>query len=80
MKYYHQFDEKGNHRLGTVKYKQPEDRVRWGKWASYSAPAMLGQYLAVTEYYQGSVEFPNPEVLYRVQKDVWPLLEYPVSK
>ena len=77
MRYIHQFDDKGNHRLGTVKYDYgsptKESVVRWGKWASYKTPAMLGQYLAVTEYYQGSQEFPDSKLLYRVQADVWPL-------
>ena len=77
MRYIHQFDDKGNHRLGTVKCDSEspttESAVRWGRWASYQTPAMLGQYLAVTEYYQGSCEFPDPKLLYRIQADVWPL-------
>lgn len=72
MKYFHQYDERGNHRLGTSRYKS-EDKIRWGKWASYQAPAMLGQYAAVTDYYTGSAEFPDCKLLYRIQKDVWPL-------
>lgn len=75
MKYYHEYDDKGNHRLGTSTLKTAA--IRWGKWASYKSPAMLGQYLAVTDYYSGSDEFPNCKVLYRVQKDVWPLEELP---
>lgn len=77
MRYTHQFDAKGNHRLGRTKYdaKSPtkESAVKWGAWASYQTPAMLGQYLAVTEYYAGSVEFPDPKILYKVQQNVWPL-------
>lgn len=80
MRYIHQIqpsDDGGKHRLGRTKYdpKSPnkESRVIWGEWASYRAPAMLGQYLAVTEYYSGSSEFPNPKFLYRIQADVWPL-------
>lgn len=77
MRYIHQFDEKGNHRLGSTKYSRTasgeETKVKWGDWAPYSSPAMLGQYLVVTEYFQGSKEFPDPQLLYRVQKDVWPL-------
>jgi len=77
MKYYRQYDEKGNHRLGTTKYKrgEPEGPIRWGEWAPYTAPAMLGQYAAVTDYYTGSAEFPDSKVLYRIQRDVWPLSE-----
>ena len=75
MKYYHEIADNGNHRLGTSKYKRGDttSTIKWGPWASYTAPAMLGQYLAVTEYYRGSVEFPDPTVLYRVQRDVEPL-------
>ena len=84
MKYFHQYDEKGNHRLGTSRYDQKlpgkESEIKWGEWASYQTPAMLGQKLAVTEYYRGSKEFPNPEVLYQVQSDVWPLSPVEVYK
>ena len=76
MRYIHQLGD-NKHRLGRTKYdaKSPnkESPVIWGEWASYRAPAMLGQYLAVTDYYATSAEFPNPRFLYRVQSDVWPL-------
>ena len=73
MKYYHEYDERANHRLGTSTIKS--EKIRWGKWTGYTSPAVLGQYLAVTDYFTGSVEFPDCKVLYRVQKDVWPLIE-----
>jgi len=71
MVYFHEYDERGNHRLGTRKINSEE--IRWGKWASYKEPAMLGQYAAVTDYFTGSVGFPNCDMLYRIQKNVWPL-------
>lgn len=75
MKYYHQYDSCGNHRLGTSRYsaKKKDTPIKWGKWVPYTHPATLGQYAAVTEYYDGSVAFPDCKVLYRIQKDVWPL-------
>ena len=77
MRYIHEIDGTGQHRLGSTKYnaKSPvkESPVKWGQWAAYEVPAMLGQYLAVTEYYRGSAEFPDNNLLYRIQKDVWPL-------
>lgn len=77
MRYIHQLDSEGRHRLGRTKYKAnsptKETQILWGEWVSYREPAMLGQYLAVTDYYKGSREYPNPDLLYRVQKDVWPL-------
>jgi len=82
MRYYHQYDEKGNHRIGTSKYNKDKTKpivIRWGQWASYRSPAMLGQYAAVTEYYAGSKEFPQANKLYRITKDVWPLEDYPTE-
>jgi len=77
MRYIHQYGENGKHRLGKTKYnpKSPtnESTIKWGEWAPWRSPAMLGHYLAVTEYYRDSQEFPNPKLLYRVQVDVWPL-------
>lgn len=58
MRYIHQVSESVKHRLGRPKYdaKSPtkESPVIWGEWASYQAPAMLGKYLAVTEYYRAA--------------------------
>ena len=76
MKYFHQFDDKGNHRLGTSRRVNGKDTaVRWSKWFPYTSPAKLGQFVAVTDYYKGSMEFPDPTKLYRIQPDVWPLVE-----
>ena len=73
MKYFHQYSDSGNHRLGTSTIKS--NKIKWGKWASYETPAMLGQYAAVTDYYSGSVAFPDCKLLYKIRKDVWPLVE-----
>ena len=77
MKYYHEMDAAGRHRLGRSKYAanavNKESDITWGEWAPYSAPAKLGQLIAVTDYYEGSVEFPDPTLLYKVIPDVWPL-------
>jgi len=77
MKYYHEMAVTGRHRLGRSKYAanavNKESDITWGEWAPYSAPAKLGQLIAVTKYYNGSIEFPDPTLLYKVIPDVWPL-------
>jgi hypothetical protein len=62
MKYFHQHDQKGNHRLGRG---VEEGTIVWGIWASYTTPARLGNCVAVTEFCQ-STEFPDSRYLYRV--------------
>ena len=79
MKYYHAMDVSGRHRLGRSKYAanaaNKECDITWGEWAPYSAPAKLGQLIVVTDYYEGSVEFPDPTLLYKVIPDAWPLIK-----
>ena len=70
MKYYHQYDEAGRHRLGTMRYKGK--KVIWGAWAAHDRPANLGKYFVVTKYFASSPLF-TPHVLCRVSTDVWPL-------
>lgn len=72
MKYYHEYSDKGQHRLGTMACKST--RIKWGKWVGYTEPAMLGQYVAVTDYYTGSAEFPDCNQLYQITPNVWPLI------
>lgn len=63
MKYFHQYDRKGNHRLGRG---VEGGMIVWGTWASYTTPARLGNCVAVTEFFQGSAEFPDSRYLYKV--------------
>ena len=77
MQYIHEYDSKGNHRLGTCAIKNPIV-FKWGEWVNYQSAAMLGQYCAVTDYYTESNEFPDCTILYKIISNVWPLeTKYP---
>lgn len=77
MRYIHQFDGKGNHRLGFVAKQKgnltKEEAPKWGKWAGYTAPAAFRRgkscTIAVTDYYKDSAEFPDPNKLYKVNEE-----------
>lgn len=66
LKLIHEYDEKGNHRLYVDK-TIPKDT----DWVPYRTPATCRvgarKFLAVTDYYNGSVEFPNSALVYEVK-------------
>lgn len=76
MRAFHEYDGKGNHRIGvSAKVKgdlTKDDSTKWGDWAPYTAPAVYkwtkARLFAVTDYYNGSVEFPDPKKLYVVKE------------
>ena len=79
MKYYHEMDVTGRHRLGRSKNLVTEvsksSDITWGEWAPYSVPAKLGTLCAVTNCYTGSTAFPDPAVLYKLYPATWPLIK-----
>lgn len=83
MKFKHEFDANGRHRLG-VSHKVKGDLTqdgpyRFGDWASYRSPAVIKlqktRYVAVSGYYEGSVEFPDPSKVYKIEESGYPVQE-----
>lgn len=74
MRAVHEFQGRGTHRLGVSKKKAgdltQDGAWRYSRWATYQSPAVLKRgkttLVAVTNYYKGSAEFPDPSKLYVV--------------
>jgi hypothetical protein len=64
MKFIHEYDEKGNHRLIIVR----GEVTILGEWAAYTAPAVVtyqgGAYMICTAFFDGVLEGEKP---YQIQ-------------
>lgn len=80
MKAFHQYDQKGNHRLGVsakVKGDLTKDgSVQWGEWRGYTSPAVIKRgettLVCCTDYHSGSVEFPRADHVYLISHSNYP--------
>lgn len=73
MEIFHDY-KNGKHRLVFIDPASVPSTI-CGEWAPYQVPAILktrpksgtpATFAAVTDYYRGSVEFPNPEQVYLI--------------
>jgi hypothetical protein len=74
VKLEHQIDDTATgfrHRLVRAGYSLEEDSSS-GPWVGYTAPATYhttkGVFVATTDTYKGTAEFPKPGVIYWVQE------------
>ena len=79
----HEYNDSGRHRI--VKYNnEQEGQRKEGAWAAYDSPAILVhmglRYVAVTDYYTGSAEFPDCNKFYIIQDSVLPYTSNCVGK
>lgn len=81
MKFIHEYDERGNHRLRLL--ASTHSTVdRQGDWASYTAPATLNfhgsTFVVATAYFAGA-EFQPDTVYHLVVADARPEVMHPVK-
>lgn len=75
MKFHHQYDKNGHHRLG-VSYKKrgnltQDADIKWGKWYGYTQIAIYPMspghcYAAVTDYHTDTHPFNDRDKVYTV--------------
>ena len=81
MKIVHEYDDKGNHRIG-VSRKTPgnlckDASFQYGKWVSYQHPAIFplrkSKLVICTDFFTGSDEFPYANTVYKVADTGFPV-------
>ena len=72
MKLVHEIKDDANGFLHRLVPEGTDVADKQDSWVGYTAPACFwttkGVFVAVTEYYRGSHEFPNPDKIYLIRE------------